>query len=261
MMFHLFILHGAVERGEARLLATMGCISADAIAPCLGCDQYLVRAFTEIPVGTLKDPGFLVGPHYTQEIAQRFPHQFAVRKDYPDAVVLYRQVLAKQADGSVVVLGETTPTWFCRLPNPMLEAALEDLMVAGRGRPTNLTFDTAYYAPSGMCRITSQDAVEATTPGSKALDGDDKTAWLDKAASSSIQCQYADGRKYLVTSYAGVCPDRQRLPRSLELSGSNDGGVHSTCSTPNRMPVSPINDHDASSRSPPRPSGTSTGSA
>ena len=31
----LFILHGAVERGEAELLATMGCVSADAIAPAL----------------------------------------------------------------------------------------------------------------------------------------------------------------------------------------------------------------------------------
>ena len=31
----LFILHGAVERGEAKLLATMGCVSADAIAPAL----------------------------------------------------------------------------------------------------------------------------------------------------------------------------------------------------------------------------------
>ena len=29
----LFVLHGAVERGEARLLATMGCVSSEAIAP------------------------------------------------------------------------------------------------------------------------------------------------------------------------------------------------------------------------------------
>ena len=54
---------------------------------------------------------------------------------------------------------------------------------------------------------------------------DDKSAWLDKAASSWIQCQYADGRKYLVTSYAVVCRDKQRPPRTLELCGSNDGGV------------------------------------
>ena len=92
----LFILHGAVERGKAKLLATMGCISADAIAPCLDAINTWF-GHPEIPVGTLKEPGFLVGPHYTSEIARRFPHKFPSGKDYPDAVTLYRQVLAKPA--------------------------------------------------------------------------------------------------------------------------------------------------------------------
>jgi inosine-uridine nucleoside N-ribohydrolase len=99
----LFILHGAVERGEARLLATMGCISSDAIAPALDAiNTWFGRP--EISVGTLKEPGFLVGPHYTAEIARRFPHRFARGKDYPDAVTVYREVLSKQPDGSVIVL-------------------------------------------------------------------------------------------------------------------------------------------------------------
>ncbi|MCY3019500.1 MAG: nucleoside hydrolase [Planctomycetota bacterium] len=376
----LFILHGAVERGEAKLLATMGCISSDAIAPCLDAiNTWFGRP--GIPVGTLKDPGFLVGPHYTSEIARCFPHKFPSGKDYPDAVMLYRQLLAKQPDGSVVVVaigplrnlanllksrpddaspsdGPTlvakkvkrldvmggkyppsaskkdgewnfvqdaaaaalvcsawpTPVLFngeggstCsgrrvtyEMPehNPLtmaytaypgvgfagdrlswdpisclvavrgatpwykvvrggvnvtdgtkgintwqagtdrghsylvlqsrkaeIEKALEDMMVAGKGRPTNLTFNTAYYAQAGMCQITSKGAADATTAAIKAFDRDDKTAWLDKAASSWIQCQYADGRKYVVTSYAVVCRDKQRLPRTFELSGSNDGGV------------------------------------
>ena len=99
----LFVLHGAVERGEARLLATMGCVSADAIAPALAAiNTWFGRP--EIPVGTLKDPGFLVGPHYTTELARRFPHQRARGVHYPDAVTLYRQVLAKEPDASVVVV-------------------------------------------------------------------------------------------------------------------------------------------------------------
>jgi inosine-uridine nucleoside N-ribohydrolase len=99
----LFILHGAVERGEAKILATMGCVSADAIAPCLDAiNTWFGRP--EIPVGTLKDAGFLAGPSYTTEIARRFPHKYASGKDYPDAVTLYRQVLAKQPDYSVVVV-------------------------------------------------------------------------------------------------------------------------------------------------------------
>jgi hypothetical protein len=376
----LFILHGAVERGEARLLATMGCVSADAIAPALDAiNTWFGRP--EIPVGTLKEPGFLVGPHYTAEIARRFPHRFPSGKDYPDAAALYRQVLAKQPDGSVVVLaigplrnlahllksppdgaspldgralvakkvkrldvmGGTYPpsankkeaewnfkqdsaaaalvcsawptpvlfngeggstcsgrrvtyempehnpltmayrhypgvgfagdrlswdsisslvavrgtapwykvvsggfnltdaatginTWqtgedrghsylVLQARKPEIEKALEDAMVAGKGRPANLTFNTAYYAQAGMCQITSQGAEDANTSAIKAFDGDARTAWLNKSATGWIQCQYADGRKCLATSYAVVCGDRQRLPRTLELAGSNDGGV------------------------------------
>ena len=86
----LFILHGAMERGEIRLLGTLGCISSDAIAPALDAiNTWFGRP--EIPVGTLKDPGLLPGPHYTQELANRFPHKFASGKDYPDAVALYRK--------------------------------------------------------------------------------------------------------------------------------------------------------------------------
>jgi hypothetical protein len=379
----LFLLHGAVERGEARLLATMGCVSSEAIAPALAAiNTWFGRA--EIPVGTLKDSGFLVGPHYTTELARRYPHQPVRRDDYPDAVALYRQVLAKQPDGSVVVLavgplrnvanllksgpdaaspldgpalvakkvkrldvmgGTYAPsanskdaewnfkqdpasaalvcsTW----PTPILfngeggstcsgrrvtyempehnpltmayrhyagvgfagdrlswdpisclvavrgaapwyqvvtagvnvtdattgintwqaggdrehaylvlqsrkheiEEALEDMMVSGKGRPANLTFNTAYYATAGMCQITSRGAADAATSAIQAFDLNDQTAWLDQAAASWIQCQFADGRKYLVTSYAVVCRDKQRLPRTLELSGSNDGGANWT---------------------------------
>jgi inosine-uridine nucleoside N-ribohydrolase len=378
----LFIMHGFVERGEARLLATMGCVSADAIAPALDAiNTWFGRP--EIPVGTLKDAGFLVGPHYTTELAKRFPHRFATGRDYPDAVALYRQILSKEPDGSVVVVAVgplrnlanllksapdkesaldgralvaqkvkrldvmggnyppsgskkdaeynfkvdaasasrvcadwPTPVLFngeggstmsgrrvtYKMPehNPLtmayrmypgvgfagdrlswdpvsclvavrgaapfysvvsggrnvvdattginkwetdvnskqsylvlnkkppkaeVEAALEDLMVAGKARPTGLTFNTAFYATAGMCQITSSGEAEAAATAIKAFDLDDKTAWSDKSASSWLQCEYADGREYLVTSYAVVCADPQRLPRSFELSGSNDGGI------------------------------------
>ena len=365
----LFILHGAVERGEANILATMGCTSSEAIAPCLDAiNTWFGRP--EIPVGTLKDPGLLANPGYPGEIIRHFPHKFPSSKDYPDAVTLYRQILARQPDGSVVVVavgqlrnlanllksgadaaspldgpsliakkvkklsvmgGKYPPfeskgdkdgeynfttdapstalvcaTW----PTPVLfngeggstcsgrrvtyempehnpltmayknypgvgfagdrlswdpisclvsvrgaapwykvvsggvnvadpktgvnkwqagedrghsylvalprkaevEKTLEDLMVAGKGHPTNLKFNTAYYADSGMCRITSTGAR-------------DKGVWLDKTASSWIQFQYAEGRKNLVTCYAMVCPEPQRLPATVQLSGSNDSGV------------------------------------
>ncbi len=379
----LFIVHGAVERGEAKLLATMGCTSSDAIAPALDAiNTWFGRP--GIPVGTLKDRGFLAHKGFAEEIIRRFPHRFPSGTDYPDAVALYRQVLAKQPDGSVVVLavgplrnlanllksgpdtaspldgqalvakkvkrlvimGGTYPpfankkeaewnfkqdpaaaslvcsawptpilfngeggstcsgrrvtyempehnpltmayrlypavgfagdrlswdsvsalvavrgaapwyqvvsggtnvtdaatginTWqagkdrghsylVLKAPRPIVEKAIEDMQAAGKGRPQNLNFNTAYYAQAGMGQITSRGAADASAAAIKAFDLDDKTAWIDKAASSWIQCQYVDGRKYLVTSYAVVATDKSRLPRTLELSGSNDGGANWT---------------------------------
>ena len=376
----LFILHGAVERGEVKLLATMGCTSSDAIAPCLDAmNTWFGRS--EIPVGTLKDPALLANPGYPGEIIKHFPHKLQSGKDYPDAVKLYREILAKQPDSSVVVLavgplrnianllkskpdeaspldgpslikkkvkllsvmGGTYPPhantkdgeWnfvqdpaaaslVCSAwPTPVLfngeggstcsgrrvtyempehnpltmayrlypgvgfagdrlswdpistlvtargaepwysivsggvnvtdsktgvnswqsggdrghsylvlkarksevEAALEDMMVAGKGHPKNLKFNTAIYAQAGMCQITSKSGSDATTSPIKAFDSDEKTTWLEKDASGWIQSRYVDGRKYQVTSYTVACPDKQRLPRSLELSGSNDGGT------------------------------------
>lgn len=379
----LFMLHGAVERGEATLLATMGCVSSDAIAPAIDAINIWFGR-PGIPVGTLKDAGFKEGKSFTSELARHFPHRFPSSKDYPDAVALYRQILAQQPDQSVVIVavgplrnlanllksgpdaaspldgraliakkvkrldvmggkypphpsrnekdaeynfmadapstalvcaewptpvlfngegGSTNsgrrPTYEMPEHNPLtmaytaypavgyggdrlswdpvsvlvavrgaapwykvvsggsnvadpktglnrwqpgaehghsylvldpkrpkreVEDALEDLMVAGKGRPTHLKFNTAYYGiKGGTCRFTSQGERDASHAASKAFDGDEKTAWLDRAAASWIQCEYGDGRKYRVTSYAVVATDAQRRPQALELSGSNDG--------------------------------------
>lgn len=99
----LFVLHGALERGEVELLATMGCVSSPDIAPAIdGINAWFGRP--GIPVGVLKDPGLLEGPHFTAELARRHPGRFSLSKDYPDAVKLYRELLAKQPDRSVVVV-------------------------------------------------------------------------------------------------------------------------------------------------------------
>ena len=94
-----------------------------------------------------------------------------------------------------------------------VETALEDLMTGGKGRPTNLKFNTVYYADSGM--------VEITQSGGR----DQKGVWKHQAPSSWIQYQHVDGRKSLATSYAVTCKNKDLLPRSLELSGSNNGGT------------------------------------
>ena len=386
----LFMLHGALARGDIKLLGTMGCTSSPAIAPALDAiNTWFGRP--EIVVGTLKDPGFHADPGYPAEIVRRYPRRFATSAEYPDAVALYRQILAKQDDDSVTVVavgmlrnvanllksapdaaspldgralvakkvkrldimgGNYPPsasrndqdaeynfkedaastalvcsTWptpilfngeggstnsgrrvtyempehnpltlaYRHYPNvgfagdrlswdpvsclvtvrgaapwyqvvsggvnaadaktgvnrwqdqpaegdrrqhsylvavngqkPATEQALEDLMVAGIGRPNGLVFNTACYANAGMCQITSSGSPEANQSAIKAFDGDEGSAWVDQSASAWIQCRHVDGRSYLVTSYALNCTNAQRLPGALELSGSNDGGTNWT---------------------------------
>ncbi len=362
----LYMLHGAMERGEVNLLATIGCTSTDAIAPALDAiNTWFGRP--GIPVGTLKDKGFLDHKGFAADLIKHYPGKFRSGVDYPDAIAVYRETLAKQPDGSVVVLavgplrnlanllksgpdkaspldgpalvarkvkqlqvmggnyppakakeGEwnfkqdpaaaalvcsswPTPILFngeggstCsgrrvtyEMPehNPLtmvyrlypgvgfagdrlswdsvsalvairgaqpfyevvsggtnvtdpttgmnpwvadkdhghsylvlksrkheVEKALEDMQTLGTGRPTNLKTNTIYYADAGMCRITHS--------GER-----NKGVWQDKAASSWIQYQHVDGRKRLVTSYVITSANKHHLPRSLELSGSNDGGT------------------------------------
>ena len=375
----LFILHGAVERGEAKLLATIGCTSSDAIAPCLDAiNTWFGRP--EIPVGTLKDAGFLDHQGFGADILKRYPRKFASGKEYPDAVKLYRRVLADQPDGSVVVLavgplrnmanllksppddvspldgaalvakkvkrlevmgGNYPPSnakeaeWnfkedpasaalVCSAwPTPVLfngeggstssgrrvtyempehnpltmayrlypgvgfagdrlswdsvsalvatrgaapyyevvgggtnvtdpatgfnvwkadengrhsylvlksrkhevERALEDMQTAGRPRPTNLKFDTVYYADAGMCRVTHSGG-----------ERNEHGVWRAKAASGWVEYRHVDDRKRLVTSYAIECKNQHLLPRAVELAASNDGGKTWTVLDTQRSP-------------------------
>jgi hypothetical protein len=363
----LFMLHGGVERGDAKLLATICCTSTDESAPALDAiNTWFGRP--EIPVGTLKDEGFMDHKGFAAELIKHYPSKFRSGKDYPDAVALYRETLAKQPDGSVVILavgpsrnlanllksradksspldgpaliarkvkrldimGGTYPpaankegewnfkqdpasaalvcstwptpilfngeggstnsgrrvTWEMPEHNPLtmafrrsadvgfaadrlswdpvstlvavhgaapwyevvsggtnvtdaktglntlvagkdsghsylvlksskgeVEKALEDMQTFGKARPTDLKFNTIYYADAGMCQVTQSGEL------------DKKGVWKDKAPASWIQYQHVDGRKRLVTSYAVSCTNKDLLPSSLELSGSNDRGA------------------------------------
>jgi inosine-uridine nucleoside N-ribohydrolase len=91
------------RRGDAKLLATMACTSTDESAPALDAiNTWFGRP--EIPVGTLKDEGFMDHKGFAAELIKHYPSTSRSGKDYPDAVALYREILTKQPDGSVVVL-------------------------------------------------------------------------------------------------------------------------------------------------------------
>jgi len=97
------LLHALSDRDEANILAMMCCTSSEWGAPCLDAlNTYYGRP--NIPVGTLKDAGFLLDSSYNRLVAERYPHRIRSGRDAPDATALYRQVLARQPGKSVVVV-------------------------------------------------------------------------------------------------------------------------------------------------------------
>jgi hypothetical protein len=99
----LAILHALADRGEARILAT-GASSKNEDSPL--CISALNGAYgrPELRVGAPKGPGTTEPSKYAAQIAKRYPHRLKSAADAPDAARLYRDVLLKEADGSVVVV-------------------------------------------------------------------------------------------------------------------------------------------------------------
>jgi inosine-uridine nucleoside N-ribohydrolase len=100
------VLNALADKGEAHILAMMCCTGSEWGAPCLqAINTYYGRG--NIPVGTLKvPPGFLDQEErlkFNRYVAQNFPCTLKSGRDAPDAVDLYREILAAQPDGSVVI--------------------------------------------------------------------------------------------------------------------------------------------------------------
>lgn len=102
----LAILHQMAYNGEAEILATMypmndslGAGAIDAV------NTYYGRP--EIPVGTFKGYYAYKGTHndyYNTKLHTLLPHKLANGNDAPDAVKLYRRILARQPDKSVTIV-------------------------------------------------------------------------------------------------------------------------------------------------------------
>ena len=102
----LAILHALADRGEAEILATVVSSRYPWSAPCVeAINQYYGRP--ELPIGVPKtqwaDTGRR-GSRYAKQISEEFPTRLKSNDDAPDAVEVYRRVLAAQEDDSVVVV-------------------------------------------------------------------------------------------------------------------------------------------------------------
>jgi hypothetical protein len=102
----LAVLHALADRGEAEILATVVSSRYPWSAPCVeAINRYYGRP--ELPIGAPRsqwaDTGRR-GSRYARQIAEQFSTQLRTNDDAPDAVQVYRRILAGQADDSVVVV-------------------------------------------------------------------------------------------------------------------------------------------------------------
>jgi Inosine-uridine preferring nucleoside hydrolase len=97
------ILHAMANQGEAKILAMGVCVKNPWSLLCLDAlNTYFKRP--EIPLGVVKGPARPDPSPYAREVAESFPHALKRAADAPDAALLYRRVLAKQPDASVVMI-------------------------------------------------------------------------------------------------------------------------------------------------------------
>jgi inosine-uridine nucleoside N-ribohydrolase len=97
------VLHALADNGECEILATV-VSSADpwSVAAVDAINTYYGRA--DLPIGMVKGLGVLEKSKFIRRIGEDFPNRFKAGAEVPDAVMVYRDVLEKQPDGSVVVV-------------------------------------------------------------------------------------------------------------------------------------------------------------
>lgn len=97
------LLHALANRGEVEILAMGVSTKYPWSAPCLDAlNHYFGRP--DIPIGVVKGEGIAESSKYAETIAAEFPHDLKSADDAPDAAHLYRAILAKQPDRSVVMV-------------------------------------------------------------------------------------------------------------------------------------------------------------
>jgi inosine-uridine nucleoside N-ribohydrolase len=99
------ILHALSDKKEATILATIASTKYEGVGAILNIlNTYFKRP--DLPIGvphgealTLKDK-----QHWTDSLLVRYPHRYTRNMEFPDAVDLYRKILAQQPDNSVTLV-------------------------------------------------------------------------------------------------------------------------------------------------------------
>ncbi len=99
----LAMLHALADRGEAEILATV-VSSRHPWSPACAAALNAFYGRPNLPIGCPKKGGAMKPSKYAEAIAKRFPQKLGTADKVPDAMTIYRRVLADQPDGSVVIV-------------------------------------------------------------------------------------------------------------------------------------------------------------
>jgi inosine-uridine nucleoside N-ribohydrolase len=101
----LAFLHAMADSGKAEILATIASNKHELVAPCIEViNTYFGRA--DLPIGAPKSPGvsMTASQHWPDSLAAKYRHTIQSTDNVPDAVHVYRKILASQPDNSVTIV-------------------------------------------------------------------------------------------------------------------------------------------------------------
>ena len=147
------ILHALADKGKANILATVASTKYEGVAGVLNVfNTYFKRP--DIPIGIPKNGLDLRDwQHWTDTLLAKYPHKIKSNNEVPDAVQVYRKVLAAQPDHSVTIvtvgfltnlsnLLNTGPDKYSKLNGKELVAKKVKLLVCMAGRfPSGYEFN------------------------------------------------------------------------------------------------------------------------
>lgn len=157
------ILHALADKGEAHILATVASTKYEGVAAVLNVfNTYFNRP--HIPIGIPQANGLDLRDwqHWTDTLQIKYPHKIKRNDDVPDAVAVYRKILASQPDHSVTIvtvgfltnlsnLLNTGADEYSRLNGLALVAKKVKLLVCMAGRfPTGYEFNVMKDAKSSQ---------------------------------------------------------------------------------------------------------------
>jgi inosine-uridine nucleoside N-ribohydrolase len=98
------ILHALADKGEAHILATVASTRYDGVAGVMNVfNTYFKRP--DLPIGIPKNGLDLCDwQHWSDTLLAKYPHKIKSNDEVPDAVQVYRKILASQPDRGVTIV-------------------------------------------------------------------------------------------------------------------------------------------------------------